>query len=144
MEYKLNLPKDYVPEPLPGRDEWLTALRSGEYKQGPGALRKRDGIGGWEHCCLGVLCVLQKRSEVPSRDWADVTLFDGLSGSLQSSNPAYAALDSRGHLPCGVFVQRAGTEERLMSLASCNDEGLTFADIADIIEKVWKHEPKNW
>lgn len=33
------------------KEDWVKALRSGEYKQGIGKLRERD-----EFCCLGVLC----------------------------------------------------------------------------------------
>jgi len=33
--------------------KWTEALRSGKYKQGTGALRKKDA-----YCCLGVLCDL--------------------------------------------------------------------------------------
>ena len=38
---------------------WITALRSGKYKQGIGKL-KAKGVDGTElcHCCLGVLCEL--------------------------------------------------------------------------------------
>lgn len=35
------------------KEEWVVALRSGEYKQGPGALHRGD-----KFCCLGVLCDL--------------------------------------------------------------------------------------
>ena len=40
--------------------KWVTALRSGKYSQGKGALL-RDGL----YCCLGVLCEVQGRSD----DW---------------------------------------------------------------------------
>ena len=32
---------------------WVSALRSGEFKQGKGALEAKG-----KHCCLGVLCEL--------------------------------------------------------------------------------------
>ena len=34
------------------KKKWLTALKSGNYKQGTGKLRRRDN----SFCCLGVLC----------------------------------------------------------------------------------------
>lgn len=37
---------------------WLTALRSGDYAQGRGALHRITADGGSEYCCLGVLCAL--------------------------------------------------------------------------------------
>lgn len=33
------------------KDKWITALRSGQYRQGRGVLHSGDGF-----CCLGVLC----------------------------------------------------------------------------------------
>jgi len=45
------------------KDEWVAALRSGEYKQGQKVLCSREPDGdGERHCCAGVLCeVLVKR-----------------------------------------------------------------------------------
>lgn len=37
------------------KDEWVAALRSGEYQQGPGALCKVNDDGSRRYCCLGVL-----------------------------------------------------------------------------------------
>lgn len=34
------------------KDKWVTALRSGQYVQGVGELKTKDG----KYCCLGVLC----------------------------------------------------------------------------------------
>src|SRR5689334_15838538 len=34
---------------------WLKALRSGEYKQTTGTLRRRSTEGEYTYCCLGVL-----------------------------------------------------------------------------------------
>ena len=39
------------------RDEWVRALRSGEYEQGRGRLRKGNGEDA-KYCCLGVLGVV--------------------------------------------------------------------------------------
>jgi len=49
--------------------EWIEALRSGEYEQATGTLRKRasDGV---KHCCLGVLCDLVK--DRVGGQWHDV------------------------------------------------------------------------
>lgn len=35
--------------------KWVKALRSGRYKQGKNALRKRTEDGKLEYCCIGVL-----------------------------------------------------------------------------------------
>lgn len=43
--------------------QWLAALRSGDYGQGRGALRKRAANGD-KFCCLGVLCELAVKAGV--------------------------------------------------------------------------------
>lgn len=81
-----------------------------------------------KYCCLGVLSEIQGR------------LNNGRDSELQSDrvlgddNPLNDLLDNVGVLPVGVLVQmKAGVE----CLAGLNDNGLTFPQIADIIEKVW-------
>ena len=139
MSYNIILPAGYNPPSLPGRDEWLKALRSGEYAQGQGALQE-DVQERQLHCCLGVLCVIQNRPK--HRDIAGRTEFDGTTGYLARANPAYETLIGAGNFPAGVVVE-VGTE-RIFTLAYANDQGLTFLEIADIIEKVWSNAEKNW
>jgi hypothetical protein len=38
------------------RDKWVAALRSGEYTQITGELRRWDAKDSVGHCCLGVYC----------------------------------------------------------------------------------------
>ena len=40
------------------KQQWVAALRSGEYKQGKNALRRQYEGEDAEFCCLGVLCDL--------------------------------------------------------------------------------------
>lgn len=40
------------------KKRWVAALRSGDYKQGTGALRNADN----KFCCLGVLCDLHSKA----------------------------------------------------------------------------------
>lgn len=92
------------------RTKWLTGLRSGEYEQGDGYLEK-DG----RYCCMGVLCDVAK---VP-RDPDDYFIFsDG-----RSSNATIF-----GELRAQINGSRAET------LAHMNDNGKSFAEIADWIE----------
>ena len=42
------------------RDQWIAALRSGEYKQGNGVLHQVSKDGAESFCCLGVLCRVLK------------------------------------------------------------------------------------
>ena len=39
---------------------WIAALRSSEYKQGNSALKSASLGGGFQYCCLGVLCEVAK------------------------------------------------------------------------------------
>ena len=41
------------------RELWMTALRSGKYKQTTGTLADQDG-----HCCLGVACDLAVKAGI--------------------------------------------------------------------------------
>jgi hypothetical protein len=118
---------------------WTYALRSEEYKQGKGDLRSNDPVEGVCHCCLGVLTDLYVKSH-PEAEW--VTFKD---------NPEYVTLHINGTiafrdslLPREV-VKWAGLtpyDPRLMfcnnedkSLAWQNDNGKSFKEIADFIEK---------
>lgn len=53
MKKQFKLPKEFA-------EKWLTALRSGEYKQGRGALCKTDRNDHSKnyYCCLGVACAI--------------------------------------------------------------------------------------
>lgn len=60
------------------RDEWVKALRSGEYKQGIGHLQI-----GHRFCCLGVLCVVSEKigfSKVRRFDNSDPDLAGQVQG----------------------------------------------------------------
>ena len=49
------------------KELWLTALRSGEYQQAKGALRRKDDDEfGTGYCCLGVLCDIAAKQGVCS------------------------------------------------------------------------------
>jgi hypothetical protein len=61
-------------------DDWLAALRSGEYEQGQRRLRREYPDGTTEYCCLGVLADRLKPSSWTAPDhtvgnacgWTDV------------------------------------------------------------------------
>lgn len=106
------------------KTKWLSALRGGEYKQARGVLKQRADSG---FCCLGVLCDLY-RKEHPDSSWGERGQF--LIGDAE---------DVFGYLPDSV-INWAGLDEENPSLgegetlASANDHGTTFTQIADIIE----------
>lgn len=99
---------------------WIEALRSGKYKQTTRLLK--DSKGGM--CCLGVLCEISDSSRWHNHQWGGEAT-DALPKELR---------DGLG------FKSRSG-DIRLPfsaeSLTSLNDSGLTFSQIADVIECFW-------
>jgi hypothetical protein len=122
---------------------WLDALRSGEYAQGRSTLRSPSG-----YCCLGVLCDLAvKNGVIPEpQEHKNKNRESGIShyGYGQHEDESGHVMSHSAYLPEAVAVW-AGTsrfgdryapngEPWPLSLAGLNDQGATFAEIADIIE----------
>ena len=115
---------------------WLTALRSGDYKQGKGALNKNG-----KFCCLGVLCeistevlelkinTLNEMSDCACPDCSSKTLYDGKGSYLPAIVAAWAGVDTMGAIPS---KDGSGT---FGNLTEMNDKGKTFEEIAQIIEE---------
>jgi hypothetical protein len=114
--------------------KWVAALRSGEYRQGEGALHNLDTDGNHRFCCLGVLTDLAIKDGVVE-DWAL-----GNKANLQCEGqvaylPEPVAIWAVGDpllALCDFHVEVAGEHN---TLAGCNDDGYTFEQIADIIEE---------
>lgn len=105
------------------KKRWVEALRSGEYEQGTGRLRWGDRF-----CCLGVLTDLFiKETE---RVWM-----------LEEDRdpPIYAFGGSAGYLSPEVMnwagIKYCNGEYGDGVLAKDNDDGQTFEQIADTIER---------
>jgi hypothetical protein len=126
------------------KEAWLKALRSGEYQQGTGCLRKDD-----TYCCLGVLCDVYDKQEVGLGEsrWKFVPeykLGGLLYGEATVVKAHYRYQDQPEILPYDV-KKWAGLKDRSPSfvddtqlsktLAALNDDGYTFNQIADVIEK---------
>jgi hypothetical protein len=91
------------------KTKWVAALRSGNYKQGRYVLRDESGF----YCCLGVLCEV--------------------IGDEIEPTEAYLSVARRNEL--GLNADHPGTEHSEQShLAHMNDDGKSFAEIADYIE----------
>lgn len=88
------------------RDDWVNALRSGEYKQTTNTLRRFDEDGNPSYCCLGVLSVL--------------------------CDAPYAQISDNFLTHVNLVVGHAVDGDCL--LANMNDEGKSFPFIADWIE----------
>jgi hypothetical protein len=87
---------------------WVSALRSGEYKQTKAVLIRDEDDGSQSFCCLGVL---HQVCGIKRQDPADAELLD------------YTAAEAIG-------LNRREQNE----LSSMNDTGRSFAEIADHIE----------
>lgn len=112
---------------------WVAALRSGKYKQGRHLLRSRTGR---RMCCLGVLCDIATADGVGEWKWSQLAKEwehrespDG-AGDAQLPLPAvraWAGLPEGNPKVCHAHV--------FSTLSRVNDQGATFAEIADIIEE---------
>jgi hypothetical protein len=101
-------------EQLDLRRKWVEALRSGRYQKSTGTLNIRGG-----YCCLGVACDILD-PEQTMHPWR------------QSAYPPNCIRDAFGLSTTeGLFTGTGGVHK---SLASLNDGGNSFAEIADIIE----------
>ena len=104
----------------PNQTQWLTALRSGTYAQGPFSLRVGDN-----HCCLGVACEVFNVVKVTPWNSAD-TRYGDAEETTSAPKEIIELLQFYGV----VGEDLDGNN----SLAGMNDNGRTFAEIATIIE----------
>ena len=112
MEKKYQLPKEFA-------EKWLTALRSGEYKQGTGQLMSYDNT----YCCLGVACAMfgLGKKEIGSSRVIGGSSHDALN-------------DFPNEIP-NLLIGRACDNEFVYDCTNKNDcERLQFTEIADWIE----------
>lgn len=123
--------------------EWLAALRSGNYTQTNGALRREDKAGGASFCCLGVLCdVLSKDgriSFVQDPGYDDLRHYG--AGTDNFGNAVEGSSFSLPDLVCelvgistdaGEYVDDDGNYRTLIGLNDSHKK--TFEQIADVIE----------
>ena|SRR3990167_3235040 len=103
------------------KTKWLSALRSGEYRQGFHHLNKNN-----KFCCLGVLCDLYAKEN--NVEWKMIR-----EGVLRLHNSNTEALPSEVVAWAGLTGANPIVEEA--GLARHNDRGATFTKIADMIEK---------
>lgn len=97
--------------------KWLEALRSGEYEQGKGELRRGD-----TYCCLGVLCNISQLGRWNPYDSG------AYSFNVDSNLPAF------GMLPKSISVWSELFVDNQNRLGQMNDGGASFPEIADWIE----------
>lgn len=115
--------------------KWAEELRSGRYKQGVGYLRKGD-----KYCCLGVLCEIMDpkmaRLAVSAKHGVDAYLYNGNFEVLPDTVMGWAGMKTsnggfKGKSSFNTDVAYGGC------LASRNDAGVLFSEIADLIDANW-------
>lgn len=116
------------------KNQWVAALRSGEYKQTDGTLHRTAGDDEG-YCCLGVLCdIAVKAGVIRSLNEGSREVFETGTGWEAGVLPAkvqrWAGLDSDNPM-----VRRNTNGRYESSLASLNDDGCSFGEIADLIEE---------
>lgn len=109
--------------------KWLTALRSGVYRQSQGSLRNERN----EYCCLGVLCELASQADVIPLPIliSDRThyAYNGSEAYLPDAVMGWAGLDKSPEVPA------INSNNEPLELAYLNDSGYSFERIADLIEE---------
>lgn len=111
------------------KDAWVEDLRSGKYKQG----RKQLHNAQDEFCCLGVLCEIAVKNGVipePVLDHDAYRYAQDRTAVLPNEVQEWAGLENS--LPFEP-VPLPYDEELYMDLASLNDGGMSFKQIADVI-----------
>lgn len=96
--------------------EWIDRLRSGKYKQGKRYL-ERNG----QYCCLGVLCEIAAENGIVKKE-------DGFNGYVHLLPPEVMAW---ADVKCNNGLYGNSDE----NLALLNDQGFSFCEIANVIEK---------
>jgi hypothetical protein len=116
--------------------EWITALRSGEYKQTQGVLNRVESTAfetpqvGF--CCLGVLCDLAVKAGVidSGEVHSGVTYYDNERGTLPLAVQEWAGVDAKGYYYPNDDLGEA------TNLVTHNDSDMMdFNGIADIVEE---------
>ena len=127
------------------KEKWLTALRSGKYKQTRKILRGNEGF-----CCLGVLCdIYSKETDNPweTRVWTDCNYgyeYVNVDESEASKCDFLYFYGEEEYLPQTVVEWAelknnnpdvVDSDDTTISISRLNDNGVSFQEIADIIEK---------
>lgn len=106
--------------------KWLEALRSGKYKQTKEVLKDSTG-----YCCLGVLCDIHRKT-IKKKGWTKNSCnnleYYNEAGTLPENVLKWAGIEDEN----GKFKYKNG---KTVYLTNLNDNGKSFKQIANIIEK---------
>ncbi len=108
------------------KDKWIKALRSGYYKQGQEVLKSID----YKFCCLGVLCDI-----IDTNKWSLKTSLEAYTWE-SSDSLLPRSLQNELDLDSYVMIDllQKDSEYQRYSLTMLNDQGMSFDQIADVIE----------
>lgn len=118
--------------------QWVAALRSGEYEQGKRALSVNN-----QYCCLGVLCDLAEKAGVVESTTDTIEDPTDPFGDHRVPVKFYGRNSASSFLPKEVVdwseaddgIVDVSTPDGHFGLHILNDQGNTFAEIADFIEQ---------
>lgn len=111
--------------------KWLEALRSGKYEQGKGVLRDAEN----RFCCLGVLCDLISPDSWDEAPSLDNVMICGVAHDVSAFGYHYATHSSDTDLPFSLRTEVSLSADDQEVLIGMNDDGRSFAEIADHIEQ---------
>jgi hypothetical protein len=112
--------------------KWITALRSGEYKQTRLVLRTNTGF-----CCLGVLCDIFNK-ETGKGEWEKQFIYSYVFKNGHESNRSYLPESIQSWAHFNTNSGELTINGSITSLSILNDYDYTFEQIAQIIEENWK------
>ena len=114
---------------------WIDALESGDYKQTRACLSQRDDDDVMRHCCLGVLADVMDAPRYRDYDnklfveWSNYIHVDDVPRDNNTVGLSSSMLDE------DWFADTTGLDADTQSnLAYCNDNGATFAEIAQALQ----------
>jgi hypothetical protein len=111
--------------PLTPIQQWVTALRSGKYKQGTGQLKNYDGA----MCCLGVACDISGLGSWRGETYV-VSPYDLSRTNLPQAVIDYFSVDSANPT---LLTSPEGND---LTAISANDvRHMSFNEIADLLEQ---------
>ena len=115
------------------KERWVAKLRSGDCLQGKDDL-KYDYNGETLYCCLGVLTELYAQEHGIKFTGDEDELKYGNGELLCEAVQIWAGLES--HDPVVIFIPLRGSisTNNVRELSIINDDGYSFAEIADMIE----------
>lgn len=113
--------------------QWVAALRSGNYKQGRGRLRRewQGHPGEYQYCCLGVLCELAVEAGIATRE--DYYYASAVNPNDRDYTHPPVAVERWAGLASSS--PQAGERSLIQMNDALADDCYTFSQIADAIER---------